>query len=67
MEFRQSFFDASNGFDQEVFAGGITQADAAVVAEGGAHDSGNVCLVEKVESHIGAILDFFAIKAFAVV
>ena len=67
LQFGQRLFDAAQGFAQQVFAGGVAEAYAAVVAEGGAHHRGHARLVEEVEGHVGAVLDLGAVVALAVV
>ena len=42
----QSLFDAAKGFTEEVFAGGVAETDAVVVAEGRAHNGGHVGFIE---------------------
>ena len=67
LQFGQCLFDAAKGFAQQVLAGGVAQADAAVVAEGRAHHRGHVGLVEEVEGHVGRVLNLLAVEALAIV
>ena len=67
LQLGQGLFDAADGFDKEVFAGGVAEADASVISEGAAHYGGHVGLVEEIECHIGAVFYLFAIEGLAIV
>ena len=49
--------DALAGFDEAVFGGGVGEADAVVVAEGGALDGGDAAVQQEVEGQVGGVLD----------
>lgn len=66
-KFGEGLFDAAEGFAEEVLGGGIGEADAVVIAEGGAHDGGDIRLVEEVERHVGGVLYLLAVEALAIV